>query len=90
MLSSAAPSHAPQRRYPRGWVGRPNSLRPGLNISDFSSSDKLSVEILNITPAAATDLDELIRLAILATIVPGSQQVGRVGSSLMGVLCVRA
>ena len=65
-------------------------MRPGLSISDFSSSDKLSVEILNITPAAATDLDELIRLAILATIVPGSQQVGRVGSSLMGVLCVRA
>lgn len=34
----------PMPRYPKSWVGRPNSQRAGVYISDFNTADKLVVE----------------------------------------------
>lgn len=60
-------------RYPRSWVARPNSLRSGLYISDFDTSDKLTVEVLRAPQE--DDAEELTRLVVTSTIVPGFQQV---------------
>lgn len=54
-------------------MARPNSLRSGLYISDFDTSDKLTVEVLRAPQE--DDAEELTRLVVTSTIVPGFQQV---------------
>ncbi|GAX77646.1 hypothetical protein CEUSTIGMA_g5089.t1 [Chlamydomonas eustigma] len=60
--------------YPKSWVGRGNSARKGLTISDYNTSDKLSVEILDLKSEEAPSREEIVRLTVLSTIVPGFQQ----------------
>jgi hypothetical protein len=67
------PKHLSGCRYPKAWVARPNSLRNGIYIGDYNTADKLTVEVLKPPATGAEDEDELRRLAILSTVVPGFQ-----------------
>ncbi|EIE20677.1 hypothetical protein COCSUDRAFT_57245 [Coccomyxa subellipsoidea C-169] len=49
--------------YPRSWVGRSNSLRQGVYVSDFNTADKAVVEIFP-EPSSADMVLEVVRRAV--------------------------
>lgn len=52
--------------YPRSWVARPNTLRPGVVVSNFQTADKASVEVL-----PAPEDGDVQRAAVAAAVLPG-------------------
>lgn len=59
-------------QYPKAWVSRKNSLRPGIVISDFNTADQLKVEEFPEPPAGTS----LAEAAVLKLINPAAEVGG--------------
>ncbi|PSC74590.1 psbP chloroplastic isoform X1 [Micractinium conductrix] len=69
-------------QYPQSWVGRRNTLRSGVYISDFNTADKLSVEVFQDpavaagSPPGSSTPQQLAEAAVLKLVNPAAQNAG--------------
>lgn len=56
--------------YPRQWVSRPNTLRPGVYLSNFKTADKVSVEVFPVPNG-----DDFVYELVASVLSPG-QEIG--------------